>query len=194
MALGDAYIQLAELKRYMAPLNNTNDNDTDLQEAIDSSTEEINRICHRDFNDSGNVSARSYQPFWDPDNGPTVITDDFSTTEGLIVACGETVYDIASLTLYPENGLMQGSPWPFTKICGSFTGKVTVTARWGWANVPAPVKQAAYQIAQNVYQLKDQRLGIAGSDQFGQVITVRESGPAMRKLSRYVRDSVLVDS
>lgn len=192
MALDDNYITLEELQAYIK-VDESRGFDVQLQEAIDSSTEEINRCCHRNFNDAGDVSSRIYFPFTHPEYGPTILTDDFSTTEGLIVACGDTTFDVSSLLVTPVNGLMQGEPWPYTAIHGPFTGRVSVTARWGWASVPKPVKQAAYFIAQDTFQMKDQRLGIAGSDQFGQVITIKDNRPAKMKLKKYIKDAILVD-
>lgn len=194
MALGADFITLPELRTYMKIV--PDEFDDVLEDAISSATIEIIRHCHRDFNDAGSVSTREYEPFLHPDFGPMVITDDFHTTTGLIVASDGTTFDNADLTLKPLNGVMQGlTGWPYWKIEGDFTlsEKVSVTAQWGWSAIPKPVRQAAFILATDTFQLKDQRLGIAGSDAFGSVITVKDSKAAQSKLRSYRRDSVLVD-
>lgn len=194
MALGANFIQLADLKAYMKIT--PDDMDDLLQDSIDSTTPEIIRYCHRDFNDAEIASTRTYTAFTDPDEGPMIITDDFSTSVGLVVVSNGTTFSASDLKLYPRNGVMQGlTGWPYWQIRGPFTdgADVDVTVRWGWAAVPNPVKQAAKILAADTFQLKDQRLGIAGSDAFGSVITVKDCRPARTKLAPYRRDSVLVD-
>jgi hypothetical protein len=170
--------------------------DQELSDAISSATEEIIRHCHRDFNDSETLSTRTYESFLNPDRGPVLITDDFSTADGLVVSSGGITYDASTLTLKPRNGVMQGmTGWPYWRIEGAFplSTEVSVTARWGWSTVPNPVRQACFIMAADSFQLKDQRLGIAGSDQFGTIVTLRDNGLAVKKLKNYRRNSVLVD-
>lgn len=199
MALGADFITLQELRHYMNIV--PTDFDAELSSAIASSTGEIIRHCHRDFNDAEAASLRTYKSFRNPERDeafdyPSVlITDDFSTVAGLIVADGETSYDASALVLEPENGIVQGMiGFPFWRIKGSFpvNKRIQVTARWGWTAVPNPVRQAAFIIAADSFQLKDQRLGIAGSDAFGSVVTLRENTLAKKKLKEFRRDSVLV--
>lgn len=191
MALGADFITLQELRSYMGIV--PDGYDTVLNDAIDSATQEIIRWCHRDFNDAGSVSTRTYEI----ERNGIVVTDDFSSIVGLVVASDGTTIDNADLTLKPRNGVMQGlTGWPYWKIeCSSFRcgQEVEVTARWGWAAVPKPVRQAAFILSTDTFQLKDQRLGIAGSDAFGSIVTVKDSRAAQSKLKLYRRDSVLVD-
>ena len=193
MTLGADYITAEELQNYMG----ISDEDAAkyevaMTDAVGSITEEIIGYCHRDFNDAGAVSSRQYRAISHPEYGPMLITDDFHTTVGLVVGS----LGVSSLTLEPLNGIVQGKTgWPYWRIIGSFTpGElVSVTAQWGWASIPKAVRQAAFIWGADTFQLKDQRLGIAGSDQFGSVITIKESRAAKAKLRAYRRDSVLVD-
>lgn len=193
MALDDNYIQLTELQAYIR-VDDSRGYDIQLQEVINSSTAEINRHCHRNFNKADAATTRTYPPIRVSRWHSLIMTDDISTLDGLIVTAGDKTYDLSELDFEPPNGLMQGEPWPYTVIHGDFHCRVSVTAVWGWPTVPAPVKQAAYYIAQDSFQMKDQRLGIAGSDQFGSIITIRDNRPAQMKLKRYIKDAVLMDS
>lgn len=191
MALGDDYITAEQLKDYMGA-KVTSGFDEVLQDSVSAVTDEIIRHCHRDFNDAGEVSSRQYPVIRHPDYGSMIITDDFHSVDGLVA--GDLTF--ADLRLEPLNGIVQGmTGWPYWRIIGSFTpGElVSVTAQWGWAEIPGAVRQAAFIWAADTFQLKDQRLGLAGSDQFGSVISVRDCKPAKLKLKGYRRDSVLVD-
>jgi hypothetical protein len=195
MPLGADLITPAELKNYMGLTPDTFDQH--LEDVVGSITGDIIRWCHRDFNDAGTVSTRVYEPLLHPDYGPMVITDDFSTTVGLVVESAGTTLDISKLTLKPLNGVVQGmTGWPFWQIIGglSTSAHVSVTAQWGWSAIPKPVRQAAFILGSDTFQLKDQRLGIAGSDQFGSIVTVKDSRAAQSKLKAFRRDSILVDS
>lgn len=202
MALGADYITRAELKAYMGLQTAINDDLVD--DAIASTTQEIYRYTNRDFNDAGSASARLFRP---NDPGLTFV-DDFHTTAGLIIQTDddddgvfETTWTTADYELRPLNALLQVPAEPYWKIYAvghslRFTNmrrsNVQVTARWGWAAVPSLVKQAAFILASDTYQLKDSRLGLAGSDQFGQIIRVRDNKMAESKLKHFRRKGVLV--
>jgi hypothetical protein len=144
-----------------------------------------------------------------PTNTGLVIVDDFWTTAGLIVKTDddddgvfETTWTTADYQLEPVNGTHNGvAGWPYWRIAAignSFSfhrfkrASVQVTARWGWQAVPEPVLQAAKILAADTFQLKDSRLGVAGSDQFGQIVRVRDNQTAASKLRHYVRQRVFV--
>lgn len=135
--------------------------------------------------------------------------DDFHTTTGLIIETssnGDGVYDTtwttADYELRPIGGLRHGVPgWPYWEIQATGPTQlfpvfrrstVRVTANWGWAKVPDPVRQACFILAGENFQLRKQRLGIAGSDQFGQIVRLRDNGIAARKLAPFVRGKALV--
>lgn len=202
MAIGDDYITSAELKAYMGLEINTYD--ALLADAISSTSREIEDFCHRQFHTAGAATARVYQPL-DP---ARVFVDDFHTAVGLIVETDddndgifETVWAASDYELRPLNGVRNGQPgWPYWEIAavgskrftGSCRANVRVTADWGWAAIPEPVRQAAFILASDTFQLKDQRLGIAGSDQFGQIVRVRDNQLAASKLKHYVRQKAYV--
>jgi hypothetical protein len=106
--------------------------------------------CHRQFNDSGAATARTYVP----ESLYHVVVDDFHTVTGLLVKTGAAfVTTLTDYTLEPLNGISKGRPgFPYRKIrlhSSSFTSTdtreptVQVTARWGWAAVPADIRLAA---------------------------------------------------
>lgn len=208
MALGDPYVELATLKDYLAIPETKIEMDDVLQDTILSSSAEIERHCNRQFNAATSVSARKFAP---NRYGTIVRVDDFYTDEGLVVeydasGSGDWV-EIAEgdYDLFPFNGVVDGQPgWPYYEIrlanCrvpvrGSrqaIRPSVRVTAKWGWTDVPAPVHQACLIMAAETFQMKDAPFGVAGSDQFGNVLRVRDNRIAAGKLARYVRNRIPV--
>jgi hypothetical protein len=205
MALGDNYATLDELKAYMS-LTGQASMDDQMTDALTTASREIERHCNRQFNNTGTASARVYAPTL-----PRVVRcDDFYTTTGLILESDDsgdgtfpTVWTSAQYELEPVNGIVDGQlGWPYNKfraLSGLWFPRpwtmrrnvVRVTAKWGWAEVPAPVKQACLLLAAENFQLKDAPLGVAGMGEFG-VVRVRNNRMAADKLNRYCRESALV--
>lgn len=79
MALGEDYLTREELKTYMGLEGD--DQDGNVDEAISSASREIERHCHRQFNDSEAVSARVYKA----KRCDEIAVDDFWTTTGFIL-------------------------------------------------------------------------------------------------------------
>lgn len=198
MALGDAYAQVADLKERM-DIGDTIDDDR-LAAALISASGEINQWCGRQFNDAGSASARVFRPV----SSTLVVTEDFHTTTGLTVVVDSGVtgtYDetwtSTDYLLEPANGVVAGVPgWPYNRLVGvTYTFPrttrpvVQVTARWGWAAVPAQVEEACLLIAAESFKLADAPFGAGGVGEFGPVrvrITPRAQGlliPYRRKPS-----------
>lgn len=203
MALGDPYATLAELKGRLG-ITNTAD-DTRLTSALAAASLGVELLCHRQFNDAGATSPRTYVAV----TTGLAKVDDFSTTVGLQVAIdldGDGTFEITltidvDFQLEPAGGVVGGVPgWPFWRlrirsrsarffpICGA-DRLVQVTARWGWAAVPAPVKEATLLGAQELFSLKEAPFGVAGFGEFG-VVRVRDN-PKIRGLLAGYRHAVV---
>ena len=202
MALNAPYATLAELKSYANATKITHD--ALLADALDAASRGIELVCHRQFNDAGSASARVYFP---EDSG-LVEVDDFHTVTGLVVKSDdgddgayETTWAATDFDLRPLNGIVSGQTgWPYNEIWAvgnrwfprcARRASIEVTARWGWATVPKPVKQACLIIAEELYKLKDAPFGVAGMDSYG-TVRVRENPMAMKKLMPYIHHPILV--
>lgn len=192
MALGDSYATLTELKtRLQIPDNADNDR---LTEALAAASRGVEEFCNRQFNDAGSASARVYRP----DSGRLVKVDDCHTTAPVVTVDG-TTYPSTDYELEPLNGVVDGQPgWPYWRIRlvnrvfpWSRKANVSVTARWGWAVVPAPVKEATLIAAEEVFKLRDTPFGVGGYGDFG-IVRVRDNPFISRMLSTYQRDPWLV--
>lgn len=194
------YAEVADLKTRLEISVTTYDDQ--IEEVLGTASREIEGWCGRQFNDAGATSARIYEPA----TCSRVEVDDFSTTTGLEVATGidgtfGTSWSASEWVLYPVNGIVGGlSGWPYRELVsvggrsfpvGYGRPTVQVTARWGWAQVPQPVKQATLIIAAELLKLKDAPFGVAGFGEFG-AVRIRDNPRARSLLSPYRRDSLLV--
>lgn len=200
MAIGDDYLTRDELKTYMG-LEGTNEDDL-VDDAISSASREIERHTHRQFNDNGTAVARRYVAT----RCDEIAVDDFWTDTGFVLEIdvnGDDNWTTVAATEYqlsPLDRLRDGIPWVYWKIemVGTTSlpvrkkASVRVTARWGWEAVPSDVKQAVKIHASDTFQLKDSRMGVAGSDQFGTILRVRDNSAVAAKLKHFVRQKVLV--
>ena len=120
MALGDSYATLLQLKTRLSISAGDSGDDPSLTNALSSASRAIEGYCGRQFNDAGAATARVYYP----DSLTTVLVDDFSTTNGLIVGLDysnagtySTILASTNYQLEPLNGVVDGTPgWPFYRI------------------------------------------------------------------------------
>lgn len=175
--------------------------DAELLAAIDAACAKVDDHCGRTFAQDAAVTVRTVRAVepWRLVLDPGM---DISTVTGLIVKTDdnddgsyETTWTITTdfeceSSGYGYNGQ---SGWPFTQLvavgsktwpCLTNRRAVQVTAKFGWAAVPAPVKQATLVMAAELWKLKDAPFGIAGFGDFGP-IRVRENPAAAALLARY---------
>lgn len=203
MALGDSYATLTELKSRLG-ITDTND-DARLTNALAVASRGIEKNAHRQFNDAGSATARRFRTKF----ADCVEVDDFSTTTGLVVESDDdedgTFDRTWTLTtdyeLEPLDGIVDGETgWPYSSVVAVgdklfgvylFRPAARVTARWGWAAVPSPIKEACLIVAEETFKLKDAPFGVAGFAEYG-AVRVRENPIAMQMVGPYIRDKVLV--
>lgn len=196
------YCTLAELKAYMGITDTSAD--TQLGDAIITASRDVDHYCGRRFFADTNATARVFVP----SRVDMVTTDDFQSTVGLIVQVDSGDNGSFSLTLNsanyelePFNNVFDGEPgWPYYRIRslnGEFImwnrrqASVQVTAKWGWAAVPGPIKQATIYLAEEAYRMKDSPFGIVSGDQLGP-IRLRPNQRLLAMLDPYRRTGVLV--
>lgn len=204
MAIGDNYITPEQFRDWFK-LNKPDDgNDESIATVVAAISREIERHCGRQFNLAATATARVYNPT----SRYSLVMDDVSTSAGFILKTDEdgdgvfeTTWDPADYELTPRDGVQYGvDGWPYwiVKAVGSKRfrysqrANVQITAQWGWAEVPDPVFQAAKLMAADSFEMRNARLGVAGSDSFGSIIRLRDNGIACQKLKTYRRGKVLV--
>ncbi len=202
--MSDPYATVAELKSRMQIT--VNSDDTRLSEALNAASRDVDKHCRRTFNKDTAATARIFKT----DTPRLARVDDFHTTAGLVIQTDgdddgtfETTWTAAETDyeLRPLNGVVEGeSGWPFSRIYAVSTptfpttnkrSSLRVTAQWGWAAVPAGVKESTLILAEGLFKLKDAPHGVAGFDGFG-AVRVRENPYVCMLLEKYRRDTVLV--
>lgn len=174
--------------------------------AVNAANQAVINYCHRTFDatTTASASARVYRP-----KTPTLtVTDDFWTTTALTVAVdssqnnsyGTTLTLNTDFLLEPLNGMEDGQTVPYRRLIG-FSGVfncwaqfpyVRVTAAWGWASVPAVVKDATLIKAARLFYRRNSPEGFAGGfSEFGPArITSREDPDCAMLLQPYIRDAI----
>ena len=210
MALGDPYAPLDALKGRLGIAETDTGDDVRLAASLDAASRGIEHCTSRQFKDAGAASPRTYRP----DTPRRVEVDDCSTAAGVLVEVdragagdyGES-WSPADYALAPAGGVVEGVPgWPFTQIhaigalvfpldpraaWSTARPRVRVTARWGWATVPAPIVEACLIVATEIYKLRDAPFGVAGFGEWGPV-RVRQNPIAAAMIAPYERFRVLV--
>jgi hypothetical protein len=204
MAIGEPYVTTTALKSYLKITDAVDDAELDV--ALFSASRAVEDFCNRQFNDAGAVSPRVYTP----EHYQWVIVDDFSSTVGLDIKIDEggdgvfeTTWGPADYQVAPANGVIRGQAgFPFWEIRTTLTTSryiptwtrrpsIQVTAQWGWATIPDPVKQACLILAAEQFKLKDAPFGVAGFSEFG-AVRVRNNPMVASMLQPYARDGWLV--
>jgi hypothetical protein len=203
MAITNGLCSLSDVKQAMSIYDSTDDGRIEL--AINTASRMIEAECNRRFYQDANASARVYVA----STYTLTLTDDISTTSGLIVKTDNGATGTFSQTwtssdyqLEPLNGVIDGQAWPYTQIRAirSLTfpfdygqALVQVTARWGWAAVPDPVKQAGIIQAVSIFKAAEAPFGALGLAETG-ILRIRSGlhPTALALVQPYRRDAVLV--
>lgn len=168
------------------------DRDHLITAAIAAAEKAIDNTCGRVFTVPVSASARVFAPIGRrvlQEDGELLIVDDIGSLTELAVATGSggsySAVSSSSWEAWPLGDiargravtslLMLGGTWP------TGTGRVQVTARWGWPSVPADVTQAALLLATRLYRRKDSPEGVIGSADFG-TIRVTSRDPDVRAM------------
>jgi hypothetical protein len=150
MAVGDPYATESDLYERLGE-----DDASRFPDLLDVASRAVEAFTRRQFNKTTSATARRFRPL----DWRRLPVDDFHTTTGLIVDVGGTVWDLANVDPHPWNGIMNGQPgWPFYDLIAvnrswSSSAVITVTAQWGWAEVPAAVRQATADLAVSIGSL-----------------------------------------
>ncbi|WIM97836.1 head-tail connector protein [Actinoplanes oblitus] len=191
-AVGDPGPQdYAALPMVKAALGKTTADDRDdlIQQAITAASRLIDRRCGRRFYADKVATARTF-----PVCGQSayagvdqvILVDDIATLTGVTVETGTTgSYTAASgWEAGPDNAAVYGRPYTELRAGAGWlpaTGRVRVTARWGWPTVPDEIAQACLLLAARFYRRKDSPQGVLGSAEWG-VARVSRTDPDVEAL------------
>ena len=190
------YATVEDLKeRFSAIPDDDDTEDGSFQAAITAASRAVDDYCNRSFGLDDDPSPRRFVPV----DGRRVHIDDAAEVVSVSVAGSMLSGD--AVNLYPLNGVYRGqSGWPYRRVVSVVgdvfpigSASVTVTAVWGWPDVPAVVREATLIVAEETWKLRDTPFGIAGSAEFGQMRVPRFHPRVIAMLSQYRRDTVMVN-
>lgn len=175
-----------------------------LHRAINSASRAIDRYTGRRFWQDPTAVAREYCP----DKANWSWVDDISTTTGLIVkvdSSGDGTFattwtEGAEFKLEPRNAAADGKPWTqVTTLDGNLFpyayGRDTlqVTAKFGWASIPAEVNEACILRAAAIFKRRESIDGVRGFGDFGVVrISTRRDPDVVDLLAGLIRAEKMV--
>lgn len=183
MAIGDSYLSFEEFKARTR--STTVGNDAAIQAVLKSASQSIEGHCGRQFNKSEEDEIRYFdvpygtrwwggadytgRGFWGPN--PLELGDVVSITE---IASDDgtgsyaTAWEDSDFLLYPRNQAAKGLPYREVRRAPLGTWHLTaypvrVTGIFGWPDIPAPVKEVTFLMANRLKSLWDAPFGASGS-------------------------------
>lgn len=201
MTVTNGYITQAEFKAATSGGILTTSSNDDIDRAINAASRSIDNWCNRRFWADSTAVVRYYTA----SDSSVVLVDDISTSSSLTVktdAGGDGTYETTwtintDFRLMPLNAAADSEPWTMlSKITtGSYafpTGDnaVQVTAAFGWAAVPEPVKQATLILAGRYFHRRTSPFGVAGSNDMGVVRISKNDNDVTQLISAYRRIAV----
>lgn len=173
-AIPRAYVELPLVKSALGKLT-ADDKDDLIQQAIAAASRWIDRRTGRRFFPDQAASPRTFpvhgQSLYDGCD-QVLLVDDICTEDDLAVATGSTGSwsAVTGWEAGPDNSLAIGLP--LTQLRSRrgwlpWSGRVQVTARWGWPAVPDDIAQAALLQAMRFYRRKDSPQGVLGNSEWG---------------------------
>ncbi|MFD6531581.1 phage gp6-like head-tail connector protein [Streptomyces sp. NPDC060184] len=123
-------------------------------------------------------------------DGDALLVDDIGGAD-IVVATG-TTGSWSTVTTYdalPDNAIADGRPITSLLLTGGWgleSGRVQVTTRFGWPEVPADIDMAAHLLAARLYKRKDSPEGVTGSAEWGVVRLSRRDPDVWNLIEQYV--------
>jgi hypothetical protein len=198
MAITNGYCTLAEVKAALRIGTADTVDDALLENCVGAASRLIDGYCNRQFWAVSSATPRVFQA----NNEYWTDCDDFYTTDSFVLKTSsfadgnfDTTWQTSDYQLEPLNGVLDGLTWSYDKIraVGDYLfptvnanygeqALVQVTAKWGWASVPEPVKQACIIQSSRIFKRYDSPLGVAGFGDLGAIRVSRFLDPDMAQL------------
>ena len=196
--MANQYVDKNDFKTYIGISGSGQD--TNIDNAIDGASRQVDRICGRHFWQDGSVTDKHYTPV----SNLFLETADISTATGLIVKLDTTDNGTHDTTLTintdfiltPVNPrVVSGTSYePYTQIKILDTrsiNNVKVTAKFGFVAVPEDVQQATLIQALRLFKRKDTPFNVFGNEQTGTIELFNKFDPDAMSLLKRWRKSTL---
>ncbi|WP_425244848.1 phage gp6-like head-tail connector protein [Streptomyces sp. NEAU-NA10] len=174
--MANEYVTLEELKAQFDIEAGDTSRDSLLNRARASASRSIDKTTgrrfwldaapvQRVFNSRGRIVREA--------DGDLFLVDDIGSADGLVVETGSGTSwtAVSGYETHPDNALADGKPITgLLRVLGTWgtsTGRLRVTARFGWPAVPDDIHEAALIQASRLFKRKDSPEGIIGSAEWG---------------------------
>jgi hypothetical protein len=149
MAIGDSYALPAALAARLGQAD-----DGSYAVILDAASRFVEAFTGRQFNKTDTASVRRFRAL-DPERLPV---DDFHSLTDLAVVVDGSTWASTAVDPRPWDGVVNGQPgWPYSDLFAvgrswpiRRRATVRVTARWGWADVPAGIVEATLGVAKAI--------------------------------------------
>ena len=161
--------------------------DTELAMATEAASRAIDRYAGRQFGLLSSSEFRWYTAEWFRDRWVIEI-DDLMTEASLTIEVdndqdGTPEAEVTAYRLTPVNNAAIGRPWTRIEVLPASAVKpngsrnsVRVGARWGWTNVPQPIKLASLILAAKLYSRRASINGPLSSERIDDVAYGYDTG------------------
>lgn len=169
------YATLPDVKTSLGKLT-ADDRDDLIVQAIAAASRWIDDRCGRRFYADRVASPRVFavagRMLYDY-RDQLLLVDDIASEDGLIVE-GGSAGNWSAVALGwasgPDNAIAYGRPITQLYATGAWlpsSGRLRVTARWGWPVVPDAIGEATRMLARRFYRRKDSPQGVLGTSEWG---------------------------
>lgn len=159
--MANEYLDLAEFKELRRIADTTSD--VVLQKRITRASRAIDDRTGRRFYLDAAATARTFDGL-----GSGLVVDDIGSLTDLAVTLSSVA--VTDYETWPRNALAKGRPLEWLSHARFVNGVVaTVTARWGWPEVPESIKEATFLLANRRWFRKDSPEGVAGQGAEGAI-------------------------
>ncbi|MET7989850.1 hypothetical protein ABZU76_02965 [Amycolatopsis sp. NPDC005232] len=172
MAWQPDYVTTTELADYVHADDVTDEEQLAL--AISAASRAIDRFTRRQFGQTAAAEPRFYTPYWSGRRCAwlALIDDVMVAPTEVATDPGDGAWTVEpSPVMLPRNAAAEDRPWTEVQLPGTIAAiavdGVRVTALFGWAEVPATVKQATLMQASRLFARRDSPFGVAGSPDTG---------------------------
>ena len=194
----NGYATLAEVKSALRIGTADTVDDVLIDNCIGAASRLIDGYCNRQFWAYSSATTRVYQA-----NSEYVCDiDDVYSLNSFVLKTStfadgnfDVTWASTDVQLEPLNGILDGLSWSYDKLraIGDYLfptvnanygeqALVQVTALFGWASVPEPIKQACIIQSSRIFKRYDSPLGVAGFGDLGAIRVSRFLDPDMAQL------------
>lgn len=190
MPLTNAYTTLDTVKAALRITDN--DDNTLIEQAINTASRMIDGYCQREFYNAGTAArlfAASDELYVDIDDlAGTAIT---LQTDDQADGAFDITWSTADYQLEPLNAKLAGQTWAFTRIRAADNylfpvenglALVKVTGVWGWPAIPQAIEYATIMQSQRLFKRLDSPTGILGFGDMGAVRVTRQLDPDVAEM------------